>query len=46
MKNTMSDKIAMPTIVGRVSFQTELDALRVREKAHTHEGEPPVVGSL
>jgi predicted dithiol-disulfide oxidoreductase (DUF899 family) len=29
----------MPTIVDRVTFQAELDALRVREKAHTREGD-------
>ncbi len=28
-----------PTIVGRATFQAELDALRVREKAHTREGD-------
>jgi predicted dithiol-disulfide oxidoreductase (DUF899 family) len=39
MKNTTSDKIAMPKIVDRDSFQSDLDALRVREKAHTHEGD-------
>jgi predicted dithiol-disulfide oxidoreductase (DUF899 family) len=30
---------AMPTAVDRATFQAELDALRVREKAHTHEGD-------
>ncbi|HEX4222525.1 MAG TPA: DUF899 family protein, partial [Pseudonocardiaceae bacterium] len=29
----------LPTIVDRTAFQTELDALRVREKAHTREGD-------
>jgi predicted dithiol-disulfide oxidoreductase (DUF899 family) len=29
----------MPTIVDRATFQAELDALRVREKAHTREGD-------
>jgi predicted dithiol-disulfide oxidoreductase (DUF899 family) len=29
----------MPTIVDRVTFQAELDTLRVREKAHTREGD-------
>ena len=29
----------MPTVVDRAVFQTQLDALRVREKAHTHEGD-------
>ncbi len=30
---------AMPAAVDRATFQAELDALRVREKAHTHEGD-------
>jgi predicted dithiol-disulfide oxidoreductase (DUF899 family) len=29
----------MPPVVDRASFETEVDALRVREKAHTHEGD-------
>ncbi|TQC49575.1 DUF899 domain-containing protein [Rhodococcus sp. WS4] len=28
-----------PTVVDRTAYQGELDALRVREKAHTHEGD-------
>ena len=32
-------KIRAPRIVDRSTFQVELDALRVREKAHTHEGD-------
>jgi predicted dithiol-disulfide oxidoreductase (DUF899 family) len=32
-------KLAAPNIVDRSAFQAELDALRVREKAHTHEGD-------
>jgi predicted dithiol-disulfide oxidoreductase (DUF899 family) len=39
MNDIMSDKLAAPKIVDRGTFQTELDALRVREKAHTHEGD-------
>jgi predicted dithiol-disulfide oxidoreductase (DUF899 family) len=35
----MSDKIAAPKIVDRSTFEAELDALRPREKAHTHEGD-------
>jgi predicted dithiol-disulfide oxidoreductase (DUF899 family) len=31
--------IRAPKIVDRHTFQVELDALRVREKAHTHEGD-------
>ena len=36
MKGILSDERAMPTLVDRAAFQTEVDALRVREKAHTH----------
>src|SRR2546426_10657313 len=28
-----------PVVVDRATFQAELDALRIREKAHTHEGD-------
>jgi predicted dithiol-disulfide oxidoreductase (DUF899 family) len=31
--------VALPDGVDRASFQTELDRLRIREKAHTHEGD-------
>jgi len=34
-----SDGPAMPPVVDRETFQAELDALRVREKAHTREGD-------
>jgi len=30
---------AVPAVVDRAAFQAELNALRVREKAHTHEGD-------
>src|ERR1700744_123992 len=33
------DSPAAPAIVDRATFQAELDALRVREKAHTREGD-------
>ncbi len=33
------DEPAAPTIVDRRAFQAELDALRAREKAHTHESD-------
>ena len=39
MKNTMREEPGAPKIVDRSTFQVELDALRVREKAHTHEGD-------
>jgi predicted dithiol-disulfide oxidoreductase (DUF899 family) len=39
MKEHMSDEPGAPKIVDRRSFQAELDALRVREKAHTREGD-------
>ena len=37
MKDIMRDELGVPKIVDRSTFQAELDALRVREKAHTHE---------
>jgi len=33
------DTPAVPAVVDRATFQAHLDALRVREKAHTHEGD-------
>src|SRR5262245_26543626 len=33
------DEVGAPKIVDRRTFQAELDALRVREKAHTREGD-------
>jgi predicted dithiol-disulfide oxidoreductase (DUF899 family) len=39
MKGPTSDNIAMPKVVNRESSRWELDALRVREKVHTHEGD-------
>jgi predicted dithiol-disulfide oxidoreductase (DUF899 family) len=33
------DAPALPALTDRTAFQTELDALRVREKAHTREGD-------
>jgi predicted dithiol-disulfide oxidoreductase (DUF899 family) len=33
------DTPALPVVVDRATFQAQLDALRVREKAHTHEGD-------
>jgi hypothetical protein len=35
----MKDEPGAPKIVDRAIFQTELEALRIREKAHTHEGD-------
>jgi predicted dithiol-disulfide oxidoreductase (DUF899 family) len=35
----MKDELAVPKIVDRGSFETELASLRVREKAHTREGD-------
>ena len=35
----MRDELGVPKIVDRSTFQMELDALRVREKAHTREGD-------
>jgi predicted dithiol-disulfide oxidoreductase (DUF899 family) len=34
-----SDNLSMPLVVDRGRFQAQLDALRVREKAHTREGD-------
>jgi predicted dithiol-disulfide oxidoreductase (DUF899 family) len=39
MTNFMRDELKAPKIVDRSAFQAELDALRVREKAHTREGD-------
>ena len=39
MNDASRDKLAAPKIVDRAAFQAELDALRVREKAHTREGD-------
>jgi predicted dithiol-disulfide oxidoreductase (DUF899 family) len=35
----MKDELAAPPIVDRSTFEAEIDALRVREKAHTREGD-------
>ena len=50
-ERAMSDELGAPKIVDRGTFQAELDALRVREKAHTREEkatplQPPANGSL
>src|SRR5208283_1468779 len=39
MTDIMRDELGAPKIVDRATFQAELDALRVREKAHTKEGD-------
>src|SRR6266852_9806720 len=39
MKDIMRDELGAPKIVDRSTFQAEVDALRVREKAHTREGD-------
>ena len=39
MKDFRRDELEAPKIVDRSTFQAELDALRVREKAHTREGD-------
>jgi predicted dithiol-disulfide oxidoreductase (DUF899 family) len=39
MKDIIRDERGAPKIVDRSTFQVELDALRVREKAHTREGD-------
>jgi hypothetical protein len=37
-RNIMSDVLDAPPIVDRSTYQAELDALRIQEKAHTREG--------
>ncbi|MBV9768139.1 MAG: DUF899 family protein [Bryobacterales bacterium] len=39
MTDIMRDEPGGPQVVDRSSFQAELDTLRIREKAHTHEGD-------
>jgi predicted dithiol-disulfide oxidoreductase (DUF899 family) len=39
MKDLMRDGLGAPEIVDRSTFRTELDALRLREKAHMREGD-------
>ena len=42
------DELVAPKVVDRSTFKAELDALRVREKAHTREAtrsQPPTDGS-
>src|SRR6202161_2190721 len=39
MTDIMRDELGAPKIIDRSAFQAELDALRVREKAHTREGD-------
>jgi predicted dithiol-disulfide oxidoreductase (DUF899 family) len=39
MTSALRDEPGVPKTVDRATFQAELDALRIREKAHTHEGD-------
>ena len=39
MKDFIRDELRASKIVDRSTFQAELDALRIREKAHTIEGD-------
>jgi predicted dithiol-disulfide oxidoreductase (DUF899 family) len=39
MKDLMNEEVGVPKVADRSTFQAELDALRVREKAHTKEGD-------
>ena len=39
MKEILRNHIGAPKIVDRGTFQAELDTLRIREKAHTREGD-------
>jgi hypothetical protein len=38
MKEALRNELGVHAVVDRSTFQAELDALRVREKAHTREG--------
>ena len=39
MQEAVRNEFGVPAVVDRSTFQAELDALRVREKAHTREGD-------
>ena len=39
MKHLTRNEFATPKVVDRAAFQAELDALRLREKAHSKEGD-------
>src|SRR5450755_48111 len=39
MSNSKNEELNAPRVVARSEFQAQLDALRVREKAHTREGD-------
>jgi predicted dithiol-disulfide oxidoreductase (DUF899 family) len=39
MNENLSDELAAPEVVDRATFQAKLEALRVREKAHTRAGD-------
>ena len=39
MKHAMGNEFGIPAVVDRRTFQAKLDALRIREKAHTREGD-------
>ena len=39
MTGIVKDELTAPKTVDRSTFQAEVDALRVREKAHTREGD-------
>src|SRR6185437_13583590 len=39
MADVFRNELGTPAIVDRATFQAQLDALRLREKAHTHEGD-------
>ena len=39
MDDSTKNVTSLPAVVDRAAWQAELDALRVREKAHTHEGD-------
>jgi predicted dithiol-disulfide oxidoreductase (DUF899 family) len=39
MADSTTDELSAPAVVDRATFQAQLDALRIREKSHTREGD-------
>jgi predicted dithiol-disulfide oxidoreductase (DUF899 family) len=39
MTDVMTDQLAVPDIVDRSTFQAQVEAVRLREKAHMREGD-------
>jgi predicted dithiol-disulfide oxidoreductase (DUF899 family) len=45
MTDIMRKEVGAPKVVDRTTFDAQLDALRVREKAHTHEHEGDAIAA-